>query len=235
MLLTHLPTWVRCTTPERTHTHTKEEEEIGRSEGLLLVNVAFKASVPFGLSLRGGKLLKEFRQWPWRRGPLHFLESIHKLLRRHIAPIHLLFFTPPLPPPKLPQQKHNLTIGVLLDPQQKFEIFRKKKSTKFFLHTSTTAATDPAKNNTEKNDFDRSEKRALSLSLSLVVRSRAHNLAFSSPCTLSWLGLGQSIHPIYEVFIHYGCTLAEVLIRKIHHTKIFQGRFSFKHIIMSEI
>jgi hypothetical protein len=119
---------VRCTTQARTHTHTKEEEEIGRSEGLLLVNIAFKASVPFGLSLRGGKLLKEFRQWPWRRGPLHFLESIHKLLRRHIAPIHLLFFTPPLSPHlQLPQQKHNLTIGMLLDPQQETEFFRKKK------------------------------------------------------------------------------------------------------------
>jgi hypothetical protein len=140
---------VRCTTQARTHTHTKEEEEEEeeeeRSEGLLLVNVAFKASIPFGLSLRSGKLLKEFRQWPWRRRPLHFLESIHKLLRRHIAPIHLLFFTPTLPPsPQLPQQKHNLTIGFLLDPQPKSEIFRKKKSTKNFLHTSTTAATDPA-------------------------------------------------------------------------------------------
>ncbi len=96
---------VRCTTQARTHTHTKEEEEeeeeegIERSEGILLVNVAFKASVPLGLSLRSGKLLKEFRQWPWRRGPLHFLESIHKLLRRHIAPIHLLFFTTTLPAP----------------------------------------------------------------------------------------------------------------------------------------
>jgi hypothetical protein len=164
---------VRCTTQARTHTHTKEEEkeeeeeeeeEIGRSEGLLLVNVAFKASVPFGLSLRGGKLLKEFRQWPWRRGPLHFLESIHKLLRRHIAPIHLLFFTLPLPSPQLPQQKHNLTIGILLDPQQKSEIFRKKESTKNFLHTSTTAATDPARNNTKKKKILIDLKIALSLS-----------------------------------------------------------------------
>jgi hypothetical protein len=35
-----------------------------------------------------------------------------------------------------------------------------------------------------------------SLFLSLVARSRAHNLAFSSPCALSLLGLGQSIHPM---------------------------------------
>jgi hypothetical protein len=176
---------VRSTTQARTHTHTKEEEEEEeRSEGLLLVNVAFKASVPFGLSLRGGKLLKEFRQWPWRRGPLHFLESIHKLLRRHIAPIHLLFFTPTFPPPKLPQQIHNLTIGILLDPQQKTEIFRKKIPKKNSFTQAPLLPQIPQRT-TQKKMILIDLKIALSLSLSLVARSRAHNLAFFSPCTLS--------------------------------------------------
>jgi len=71
-----------------------------RQRKLSLIEVTLEAGIPFGLRRRGGELLKEFKQRPRWRGPLHLLQRIQQLLRCDIIPIHLRF-THKLPSPLL--------------------------------------------------------------------------------------------------------------------------------------
>ncbi len=109
---------------------------------LSLVEVTLEAGTPFGPRLRGGELLKEFKQRPRWRGPLHLLQRIHQLLRRDITPIHLRF-THKLPSPLLsspesclaPARPSSKALGYYL-PDPAHSIFKvlvknlKKKKTK---------------------------------------------------------------------------------------------------------
>jgi hypothetical protein len=99
-----------------------------------------------------------------------------------------IFFSSLQPsPPQLPQQKHNLTIGILLDPQQKKVKFLQKKNPRKISFTQASLLPQIPQRTTQKKMIliDLKIARSLSLSLSLVARSHAHNLALSSPCTLS--------------------------------------------------
>ncbi len=86
---THLPTRRHFRPTSNMYIRNGEEQEEKRF--LSLVEIAFEAGVPFGLRLRCAELLKEFWQRPWRRRPLHLLQRVYQLLRRHITPIHRLF------------------------------------------------------------------------------------------------------------------------------------------------
>lgn len=65
---------------------------------ILLVQIALKAPIPLRSRLRHSELGEEFSQRPRRSRPFYLLQRIHKLLYRHIAPLHLSSVSSQIPP-----------------------------------------------------------------------------------------------------------------------------------------
>jgi hypothetical protein len=91
-----------------------------KERGSLLVHVALEAPIPFRLRLGNSEFGEELCERARRLRPLHLLQRIHKLVNRHITPIHRCLpqnqstlrnqtkmpptrkLTPPEPPPSSP-------------------------------------------------------------------------------------------------------------------------------------